>query len=555
MISTEARVDQIRKIHLFHDSSEEELKFIAERFGEATYREDETIFEQGGKADNFFLIHSGKVKIVRRYNKKEQQLAVLVANDYFGEMALISNRVRSATIVAMETTTVLILSREDFIRLIVKNPKLKTNLDVTIRTRLLARSHQFKWLRDDEVVYFLARKHPILLYEAMTAPALILLLPIALAIASGLTNSVTPVAFGVLFLIMDLGWAVWRAVDWGNDYYMVTNQRVVWLEKVIGIYDSRQEAPLSTILSVDVETDMLGRSLDFGHVIVRTFVGKIPFRYVSHPYQASYAVEEYWKRTKLIMMRSEKETMKDALRAKLGLTVERKPPPAPPPAPARKTGIRLAALKLFGANTLKIRYEVGDTVVYRKHWIVLIEQTLQPGLFILGLLILWFLRLYAIIRSPQINFGDTFFLAIPALMLPFVIWFIYQTIDWSNDRFEVTQDQIIDIDRTPFGTEQRSAAQLENILATNYERQGFLGYIFNYGNVHITVGGAHLTFENVLDPATVQSDIDRRRMTRMARMSQERVAAERERMVEWLAAYYQEFPPEHRPSDSEPKPE
>lgn len=555
MISTEARVDQIRKIHLFHDSSEEELKFIAERFSEATYQEDETIFEQGGKADNFFLIYSGKVKIVRRHNKKEQHLAVLVTNDYFGEMALVSNRVRSATIIAMETTTVLILSREDFIRLIVKNPKLKTNLDVTIRTRILARSHQFKWLRDDEVVYFLARKHPILLYEAMTAPALILLLPIALAIASGLTKSVTPVAFGVLFLIMDLGWAVWRAVDWGNDYYMVTNQRVVWLEKVIGIYDSRQEAPLSTILSVDVETDMLGRSLDFGHVIVRTFVGKIPFRHVSHPYQASYAVEEYWKRTKLIMMRSEKETMKDALRAKLGLTVERKPPPALPPAPARKTNIRLAALKLFGANTLKIRYEVGDTVVYRKHWIVLIEQTLQPGLFILGLLILWFLRLYAILRSPQINFGDTLFLAIPALMLPFVIWFIYQTIDWSNDRFEVTQDQIIDIDRTPFGTEQRSAAQLENILATSYERQGFLGYLFNYGDVHITVGGAHLTFENVLDPATVQSDIDRRRMTRMARMSQERVAAERERMVEWLAAYYQEFPPEHRPSDSEPKPE
>ena len=50
-------------------------------------------------------------------------------------------------------------------------------------------------------------------------------------------------------------WAVWNYIDWGNDYYILTNQRVVWLEKVVGIYDSRQEAPLSTVLSVGVETD------------------------------------------------------------------------------------------------------------------------------------------------------------------------------------------------------------------------------------------------------------------------------------------------------------
>ena len=87
-------------------------------------------------------------------------------------------------------------------------------------------------------------------------------------------------------------------MDWGNDYYIVTNQRVVWLEKVVGIYDSRQESALSTVLSVGVEANPLGRVLDYGDVIVRTFVGKIPFSHVDHPYQAARMIEEYWMRTR-----------------------------------------------------------------------------------------------------------------------------------------------------------------------------------------------------------------------------------------------------------------
>lgn len=85
-------------------------------------------------------------------------------------------------------------------------------------------------------------------------------------------------------------------VDWSNDYYIVTSQRVIWMEKVVGIFDSRMEAPLGTILSVGVETDAVGRILDYGNVIVRTFVGKIPFNNVHHPYHASRLVEEYWAR-------------------------------------------------------------------------------------------------------------------------------------------------------------------------------------------------------------------------------------------------------------------
>jgi len=56
--------------------------------------------------------------------------------------------------------------------------------------------------------------------------------------------------------------------------------------------------------------------------------------------------------------------------------------------------------------------------------------------------------------------------------------------------------------------------------------------------VYITVGGSKLAFEDVIDPAAVQSDIDRRRAARIEKKTQTTVAAERERMAEWLATYH-----------------
>jgi uncharacterized membrane protein YdbT with pleckstrin-like domain len=352
-----------------------------------------------------------------------------------------------------------------------------------------------------------------------------------------------------LALIAALGLIAWTVVDWGNDYYIVTNQRVVWLEKVIGIYDSRQESPLSTILSVGVETGQLGRILDFGDVIIRTWVGKIAFRHVNHPEQAQHMIEEYWNRTKKQAASMEKVEMKKALRKHLGLTpdpVPTKTDPTPSAEPAPRPKTANAILRFLGSSTLKMRYEFGDRVIYRKHWVVLILQAWVPFVITFGLLLSLIIRLFQLALDPARalftfqggirpeTLASVLFLA----FFPFAAWLVYEVLDWSNDKFEVTNEQIIDIDRKPFGTESRNAAQLESILGTNYIRKGILGNIFNYGTVYITVGGTKLAFEDVMDPASVQSDIDSRRMARKSQKDQAAIAAERDRMAEWLVTYH-----------------
>ena len=42
---------------------------------------------------------------------------------------------------------------------------------------------------------------------------------------------------------------------------------------------------------------------------------------------------------------------------------------------------------MLGSNTLKLRYELGDTVIYRKHWVVLIIEAWMPVLAILAVLV------------------------------------------------------------------------------------------------------------------------------------------------------------------------
>jgi hypothetical protein len=545
-IELSARIAFLKKIHLFHGLGDDELAAVAAVLDEVQYPKDAVIFQQGAKADSFYLIYGGTVRIVRTVNKKEYQLARLVREDYFGEMALIAKRSRSATATALTDTSLLVFSRGDFEMLFKKNPRLGLNMAVAIRSRELAQRLRFKWLRSDEVVYFLARKHAVILFQNIALPVALLLIPLALFYAwFTMVPSLVVVIAAAVSLLFIAAWIAWLVVDWGNDYYIVTNQRVVWLEKVVGIYDSRQESALSTVLSVGVEANPLGRVLDYGDVIVRTFVGRIPFNHVDHPNQAARMIEEYWMRTRSAAVAMEKEAMKDELRKKLGIPIPAKPKTdsAPPPAPPRK---RTSFLRLLGANTLKLRYESGDTVIYRKHWVVLVLEAWMPVLGILATLILFIQRLVQLAFSPteaflSLNGGivvDVWASAIFMILLVFVGWFIYRVMDWSNDQFIVNAEQIIDVDREPFGTEKRNAAQLENILGTEYQRIGILGNIFNFGTVYITVGGTKLAFENVLDPAAVQSDINRRFAARKAKNEQQQVAKERERMAEWLATYH-----------------
>ena len=123
-------------------------------------------------------------------------------------------------------------------------------------------------------------------------------------------------------------------------------------------------------------------------------------------------------------------------------------------------------------------------------------------------------------------------------VMVFFIWYMYQFIDWNNDVYQVTGDQVMDVKRTPLGREDRKTAMLENILSINYRRRGLLGVLLNYGTVNIQVGTESLVFDYVRDPSRVQREIFRRMAERQTALKQANIDSERDRMSQWITAYH-----------------
>ena len=558
MIETERLTALLKKIHLFAGLSDEQLGMVAAQFTDESQKAGTTIFEEGSLGDTFYLIFSGKVIVFRTRRKKgngeeEQELAILVAGDYFGEEALLSNQRRNAGVRTEEDVVLLSLPRAKFLELLKKIPQMKPNFEISVESRKLSRRLQFKWVRSDEVIYFLARKHIILFFQAALGPIIFLLIPALLILGFLFYKFIILLVLAIVIFLIIATVLVWEWMDWGNDYYIVTNQRVVWLEKVVGIYDSRQESPLHTVLSVSTETEPLGRSLDYGNVIIRTFVGRIVFHHVAHPYQVEALIKEHQGRVKEGSRRMEVDAMKKALITRMNPGPEATAPSSPEvqaTSKAKKKKPSAPAESAF-ANFFKVRYEDKETITYRKHWFVLLEQIWLPSVLLLGILAvigvgIYYLYFTAASTAPIVGSErETLFVIMPFVFIVVLGWWIYQYVDWSNDIYQVTPDQILDIDRKPLGSEQRTAAQLENILATDYERRGIFGVLLNYGKVHITVGGSKMTFHDVFDPLSVQQDIDRRRMARNAEKEETRVKAERERLADWFLAYNEITKPEN----------
>jgi hypothetical protein len=569
-IDTSERVIFLNQIHLFNSLNEEQFGAVANELTEETFPAGKEIVKQGTEDDCLYLIWSGKVSLTQ--SGKQQPLATFVSGDHFGEEAMLVNHHRwTTTVTATEETIVLALTREQFRKLVKQAPGLRINFAVTVNSYRLERRIRFKWLQENEVVYFLARKHPILLVQSLTGPVLLAVAGIIGMLAAWYYSLWVPALAAVWYLsllasVFAVGWGVWNGIDWGNDYYIVTDRRVVWVEKVIGIYESRQETPLSAVQRVNVEMDLSGRAMDYGDLVISTIVGStLTLRNVDHPYQAAALIDQYWKRSKDTSHKMEEEEMNKALRARLLDGQEQ--PTEIKGIVAKPTEKKSPYENQRGiVNLFRLRFEHLTTVTYRKHIFVLYEQTWIPGLI---LLILLGILVYEIF-SPSASFASFFnadagllSLLWALLFISGLLWWIYQYLDWSNDIFQVTPDQIMDIDKTPLGQVTSDIASLENILSIEYKRIGILELLFNYGTVYITIGGGkEMAFENVYNPSAVQDDIERRRLERITKKEHESIKADRERTADWFAAYYHNeqklrreegAPGDQKPEDSQPK--
>lgn len=204
--------------------------------------------------------------------------------------------------------------------------------------------------------------------------------------------------------------------------------------------------------------------------------------------------------------------------------------------PAVSESMEPGFLQELFADFFKVRIEQNGVVTYRKHWFVLLKSTWKPLLVSLVLLVIWIIRMAD--GFEFISKGGTLgFLSL--LWFGMAMWMLYTYWDWRNDVYQITPEQIIDLDKKPFGTEEKKIAQLENILSIQYKRLGIPGILFNFGTVSISVGTNQFTFDEVYDPSRVQADLFRRMAEKQFRSKQTEINEERERVSDWIATYHE----------------
>lgn len=113
----------LNKIPLFDGLTAEDIRLIESNCREIFYEAREVIFREGDEGNDLFIIASGSVEIWKDYLAPEADLlSVYNAGELFGELALIDDAPRSATVVARQPSRLLAIDRPKFERITRANP-------------------------------------------------------------------------------------------------------------------------------------------------------------------------------------------------------------------------------------------------------------------------------------------------------------------------------------------------------------------------------------------------------------------------------------------------
>jgi CRP-like cAMP-binding protein len=485
-------VRQLELAHFLRGLPKDRLEELASSTETQSFDAGDIILGQGEPAGGLRLILRGRVEHLREGS--DGQFLPLGQEEQGGLLAvgpLLSGHPTRAAAQALEPTDILFWEKNELFPFLEKHPAALESLQLAASSQQLSWQLRFDWLREDEAIFALARKHVARLAFSMILPVLLLATAATLGWWSWAAN-IPLLPFGAGFsALLAVGFGLWQWIDWRNDYYIVTDQRVVWLEKVVAIYDSQVEAPLHQVLAVSVSSDVLGRWLGYGDVITRTYTGQIRFQHIGSPRAVAAVIEERWRRLQLTERKEDRASKLEAVRQILqGEEAEQEP----------ATGQAMEAIEPeqegetsqeIGLNhwNLELRFEEQGVITYRKHWAVLLKRIGLPSLLFLLFVGFMGARLGGLIEIAPLG---PFLLISAGLSFVILGWWFYQFADWANDIYQVSPTHILDVYRKPLGREVRRAAPLENILSTEVDRRGIIGLVLDFGIVRVNVGAEQL---------------------------------------------------------------
>ena len=133
-MSKDSRVEQLRKVPLFGTCTDRQLEFIATRVEELDFPTGKVLCEEGQSGGDFFIVLSGTADVRRRGNTINR----MKVGDFFGEIALLDQGPRSATVVTTSPMRALVLGPGQFQDILYQDAEIARQMLYAVTKRLRA---------------------------------------------------------------------------------------------------------------------------------------------------------------------------------------------------------------------------------------------------------------------------------------------------------------------------------------------------------------------------------------------------------------------------------
>ncbi len=528
---------------IFSDLSDDELLALNQLAREYSFAPGSIVAYQRDVADSMYLVRDGRLYakeiddqgIVRANNTRQ-----FTTDDFFGAEWLFEIGSHPATVSGTDSGHVIVIKGDDFRQFLRAYPQASRHLmpvldsegnwygglpedawEIAEKLPLVERRQKIGPIRllPDEIVEYYSRRSSIFLLESLLWPLLgLILIPMLVyflmpadtattRIVRAAAMAIPALLFGFLILL--------RLLDWRNDYFVITNKHISHREFDLRSFRTQlNKVPISMVQSVTVERPSLTANIfNIGSVRITTAsnLGTVVFNGIDDPAEVESVLNDLRKRVQTMDQAVAQTRMRQSVTDHFQLGSDMQPISDEDEAFADEDLLVVRSQPGLGASISRLfnwRLEDSNVITYRRNYLILFWEIIPPSVALM-LIVLLGVAAYTYLSLS----GPLFYALIVIFILVDLMWLLWRYEDWRNDIFQLTDRDVIDIDRKPFGFgESRKQAPLRNIQNVRAERPGFFATILDYGDVNIETAGADsdIVFDRVPHPSQVLSDIFRR---------------------------------------------
>jgi hypothetical protein len=534
----DALMQFLQTVPLFGQLRDEELRVIANLAQRETIGVGRDIYRQSDDDKTLYIVYAGNVRLIHIDPAgTPNDVGTVGPRKMLGESALLLAEPHDVTALALTDVVTLVFKRETFMPLREQQPRLWSHLAISASVADRLNAPQFGWQAEDEAVVLFTRQHWWGLIRSMFFFLLGLLAVVAFVL---LTQQSLPNLLGLAVLIGFLilaGIITYLVIDWRNDYWVITNRRIVHVDEIIFIRKKRDETPLPAITQVQFERHgMAAMIFDFGDLEVETFTGTIGMRDIPSPMHLRQEIQDEVEKVRSRERAAGRKGIRDDLEKRIIAkeAVVEVAPPEPEEEKIPRPAISIGVIRYFFPQLVSRQ---GDVIIWRKHWIVL-WRTILWSTLALVIALLAFFNWYS--GAPPLGtiLNDGAWWIWPLILGGVGAWWWWIFEDWRNDEYILTGNRVIEINRTPFLlNEKRRESPLSDFQSTELKVVGPWQKLFRYGTLIIKLPGAQVEFKDIKDPAGAQTEINKRLSEFNARKAEKEEQTRRNELTDWFAAY------------------